>query len=63
MVRNGQKWALLTCNLLQMLGPGGEHVLRKKVFGPTPFGGGGGTFFREKRAKNVKNGQNGLEWV
>ena len=42
MVINGLKQALLTCNLLQMLGLGGEHVLRKKQFGPTLFGGGGG---------------------
>ena len=42
MATNGQKWAYFTCNLLQMLDPSGEHVLKKKsFFGPALFGGGG----------------------
>ena len=64
MVTNGQKQALLTCNLLQMLGPGGEYVLMKTFFGPTLFGAG--PHLGKKRIKNpkmLKNGQNGLEWV
>ena len=47
-VTNGLKWSLLTCVLLQMLPPGGEHVLKKKI-GPALFGSGGNmVFFREK---------------
>ena len=61
MARNGQKWAYFTCNLLQMLDPTGEHVLKKKVFLAPPFlGAGGGPiryFFWQKWIQNVKNGQ------
>ena len=52
MVTNGQKWAFLTCNLLQMVGPDGGHIFEKKI-GPALFlGAGAGPFFREKTAKN-----------
>ena len=58
MVINGLKEALFTCNLLQMLGLGSEHVLGKKYFGPTLFGGGAGqlrVFFREKKGQKRTN--------
>ena len=61
MVINGLKWALLTCVLLQMLRPGGEHVLKKtKKLAPPFLGAGGGAiwcFFGKKRSKILKNDQ------
>ena len=60
-VTNGQKWAFLTCNLLQMVGPDGGHIFEKKIW-PRPFWGPGpGLFLGKKRLKTTKNGQNGLE--
>ena len=50
--RNGQKWAFLTCNLLQMVGPDGGHIFEKKKLAPPFLGPGPGPFFREKTAKN-----------
>ena len=59
MATNGQKLALLTRIFLQMLGPSGEYVLRRKKIDPTLFGGGAGPkgpFLGPKKAKN------GLKW-
>ena len=67
MARNGQKWAYFTCNLLQMLDPTGEHVLKKMFFLAPPFlGARGGPiryFLGKNGSKMLKNDQNGLEWA
>jgi len=59
MITNDQKWAYLTCNLLQMVGPDGGIFLKNKNW-PCPFWGPGpGLFLGKKRLKMTKNG---LKW-
>ena len=57
MVINGQKWAYFTCNLLQMLDPTGEHVL-KYFFGALDLFEGRGRaklfFFKKMEPKSSK---------